>query len=60
MRVVSGAGYAMSHMPDNELAKKMFLELVQLNNQGFITWATAFLTLASDLDLDITDIVYAF
>ena len=34
----------------------MFLELVQLNNQGFITWATAFLTLASDLDLDITDI----
>ena len=44
------------HMPDNELAKKVFLELVQLNHQGFTTWATAVLKLASDLNLDITDI----
>ena len=43
-------------MPDNELAKKVFLELAQLNHQGFTTWATAVLNLASDLDLDITDI----
>ena len=43
-------------MPDNELAKKMFLELVQLNHQGFTTWATAVLKLASDLNLDITDV----
>ena len=43
-------------MPDNELAKKVFLELVQLNHQGFTTWATAVLKLASDLNLDITDI----
>ena len=43
-------------MPDNELAKKVFLEQVQLNHQCFTTWATAALNLASHLDLDITDI----
>ena len=32
------------------------LDLVQLNNQCFTTWATAVLMLASDLDLDINDI----
>ena len=41
-------------MESNSLAKKVFCNLIELNNQGFITWATGVLKLANDLGLDIT------
>ena len=41
-------------MDVNKLAKQVFCDLVDLSQQGFITWATDALTLADDLGLDIT------
>ena len=41
-------------MDVNKLAKQVFCDLVDLSQQGFITWATDALALADDLGLDIT------
>ena len=41
-------------MDVNKLAKQVFSDLVDLSQQGFITWATDALTLADDLGLDVT------
>ena len=41
-------------MDVNKLAKQVFCDLVDLSQQGFITWTTDALTLADDLGLDIT------
>ena len=41
-------------MEVNKLAKQVFCDLVDLSQQGFITWATDALALADDLGLDIT------
>ena len=44
----------LHHMDVNKLAKQVFCDLVDLSQQGFITWATYALALADDLGLDIT------
>ena len=44
----------LHHMDVNKLAKQVFCDLVDLSQQGFITWATDALALADDLGLDIT------
>ena len=41
-------------MENSKLAKKVFTDLIELSNQGFITWATGALKLVNDLGLDIT------
>ena len=44
----------LHHMDDNKLAKQVYCGLVELNHQGFNTWATDALRLANDLGLDIS------
>ena len=42
-------------MESNQLAKKIFCDLVELDQQGFNTWATDALKLVNDLRLDVTN-----
>ena len=44
----------LHHMDVNKLTKQVFCDLVDLSQQGFITWGTDALTLADALGLDIT------
>ena len=44
----------LHHMEDSKLAKQVYCGLVELNRQGFNTWATEALRLANDLVLDIS------
>ena len=45
----------LHHMSNDKLAKKLYLELIVMNNQGFTTWATDALKLVNDLGLDVTN-----
>ena len=42
-------------MESNQLAKKIFCDLVELDQQGFNTWATDASKLVNDLRLDVTN-----
>ena len=44
----------LHHMDDSKLAKQVYCGLVELNHQGFNTWATDVLRLANDLRLNIS------
>ena len=45
----------LHHMESNQLAKKIFCDLVELDQQGFNTWVTDALKLVHDLRLDVTN-----
>ena len=47
-------------MESNQLAKKIFCDLVELDQQGFNTWATDASKLVNDLRLDITNAKNSF
>ena len=44
----------LHHMDSNQLAKTIFCDLVELDQQGFNTWVTDALKLVHDLRLDVT------
>ena len=43
-------------MSNDKLAKKVYCVLMELNDQGFTTWATDALKLVNDLGLDLNDV----
>ena len=45
----------LHHMSDDELVKKVYCELKNLNIQGFTNWATDAMKLVNNPDLDITE-----
>ena len=45
----------LHNMESNQLAKKIFCDLVELDQQGFNTWATDASKLVNDLRLDVTN-----
>ena len=46
----------LHHMSNDKLVKKVYRVLMELNDQGFTTWATDALKLVNDLSLDLNDV----
>ena len=46
----------LHHMSNDKLVKKVYCVLMELNDQGFATWATDALKLVNDLGLDLNDV----
>ena len=46
----------LHHMSNDKLVKKVYCVLMELNDQGFTTWATDALKLVNDLGLDLNDV----
>ena len=50
----------LHHMSNDALVKKVYCVIMELNDQGFTTWATNALELVNDLGLDLNDVQKKF